>query len=400
MFFKIKVTGFLKKGENCMKIFITNATGFVGAYLTSSLLNEGNDLFVLARAKNKSTANARVEKALKLASKDFGKKKGNLFVHEGDVTFSDLGFSSKDLRSLKKQGIKELWHSAGSVDFSKRNKENTIAVNFGGMKNTLKFALKVGVSEIHYISTAYSDGNMNVVRYDDCLEELPRFNNPYEKSKYLSEQFLLKWSCKHPEIKVFIYKPSIIVGDSVNGRAFNFSGYYRCAQVFHHIRKKFNSEYSLITGNGIDYDEVLDLPITVPGVFEAEINIITIDYALDIIMSLRDTGLSGVYLIVNENPPVYGELLNKSMQFFNITGVKTKTLGDDKKSEKELKRIELMIYRGMYDYLSYVSQTFQWNIESTRKCLGSAYRTQPDIDIPMLNRILEYAVKQDFNISI
>ena len=59
-----------------------------------------------------------------------------------------------------------------------------------------------------------------------------------------------------------------------------------------------------------------------------------------------------------------------------------------------------MIHRGMYDYLPYVNQTFQWSVESTRQCLGAIYRCQPYIDTSMLSRMLKYAVKQDFNISI
>ncbi len=381
-------------------IFLTSATGFLGSYLADYFLSQNFTLSILARAKNKLGARDRVLEALKLT--DFNSRPcvNGFSVEEGDVTLPDLGISEKRIAEMRIDRVQELWHSAGSIDFSKHNKENTLAVNLGGIKNVLDFALKLGIPEVHYIGTAYSDGNSHVVTYDNDSSSLPAFNNPYEESKYLSEQWLLEWSKKHPEVEVFIYKPSIVVGDRARGKVFNLSGYYRYMGVFYRFRKLVDSGRQILPESNLRAGQEIDLPIIVPGHSETEINLVTVDYVMDILMNLRNNGVEGIYPIVNRTPPLYGELLKNSLKVFNITGVETISSNSELKNSGALKRVESLIARGMIDYLPYISRTYKWDMSATIEQLGRDYEEHPEFDLALVKILMDYAIQNNFDITV
>ena len=374
--------------------FLTGATGFLGSYLADYLLQEDNELFVLSRSSKGFSAEQRFLKALSLTSQESGNHHPNLIICEGDVTMPMFGLNNEDLEKIKKEGVEELWHSAGSISFSEKDREQTFKINLGGMINLLNFAERVRAKEIHYISTAYSGGN----RYAKTFygEDLPEFNNCYEESKFCSENMLSKWAKNHPAVKVMIYKPSIVVGDTINGRAFNFSGFYRYFQVFFHYRNKLEKKGMTTVGDKIN------LPITLPGSENAEINIISIDYAVNMIMSLRNTGLRGVFPVVNDSAPSYKEVVGNALRFFNISGVKFSNgrTGDRNRSDKTLARIERVIALGLVDYRPYITWTYSWDLERTKKALGEKYKKHPEFDYAFSKLILEYAVRHNFDLTV
>ncbi len=379
-----------------MSLFITNATGFVGANLANHFLSEDRKLFVLTRAKSDAEAELRLEKALGFASVETKTKKGEAITCKGDITKPYFGFSDKKLSKIKKQGVKELWHSAGSVSFSKKQKESTFLINCEGMRNVIDFASYVGVDEFHYISTAFAEGNAIAISLTN--KKLENFNNPYEESKNMSEKLLLDWAKQNPKVKIFIYRPSIIIGDSKSGRAFNFSAYYRYVQVFHYLREMFDSGRRVIPGV-VGSDGELCLPISVPGAYKSEVNMITIDYALEIIMAIKKRGQGGIYPIVNMQPTTYGWLMEKTTRFFKIKGIKINDSGSTG-LDRDLQKIESMFARGIGDYYPYISQIFRWDMSPTFEILGESFVHNSKIDTAILYRVLRYAVANNFNLKV
>lgn len=372
------------------KIFLTGVTGFLGRHIALQLFNEGNKLIFLSRSKEGLSAKERVKQALNFVTpKAYRKYRKYYSVLEGDVIEDRIGLSEEDSLELTTNEINEVWHTAGSLSFSEKERENIINVNTKGTEKILNFIDIIQPEKFHYISTAYINDKSHILEDElDCNRE---FNNPYEESKCLAEKQVREWSNRFPNTKTFIYRPSIIVGDSQNGKICNFNGYYRYMRTYHVIKRAILNKKNI---GGVQKDrETLHLPICVPGVEDAYINIITIDYAVDMIMKLRDKKVAGIYHIVHHNPPTYGFLLRKGLRVLGISGPSVKT---KKTKTKFLKKIEAHIEEGLHDYLPYISKKLVFDQTNIRKVLGKNFRRHKKITPELINTLIKYAVSCDF----
>jgi thioester reductase-like protein len=289
--------------------------------------------------------------------------------------------------------IDEVWHTAGSISFSKKERDEIISINTFSAEKILEFIETVKPQRFHYISTAYVNDKSSAFENElDCDRD---FNNPYEESKCKAEQTVGKWRNKNRQTKVFVYRPSIVVGDSRTGKISNFSGYYRYMRTYHIIKKA-----ALKNGNSDDVEknnEMLFLPISVPGVEDATINIITVDYAINIIMKLRDKDNAGTYHITHQNPPTYIYLLKESLKVLGISGP---SVNGKKATTKSHKKIETNIRNGLQDYLPYISKTIAFSQANTVKVLGKDFCKHKDITPELVKTLLNYAITCDFKNSL
>jgi predicted RND superfamily exporter protein len=76
-----------------------------------------------------------------------------------------------------------------------------------------------------HFSTAYIAGRRQGRVRESEIDVGQRFNNPYESSKCRAELFVRDWSLR-TGLAAFIFRPSIVVGDSREGRIVNFDGLY------------------------------------------------------------------------------------------------------------------------------------------------------------------------------
>lgn len=371
-------------------IFFTGATGFLGRFIASRLLKEGNKLIFLARGKDGISAEERVAQALRFV--DPGERKGLYTIVEGDVSKKKLDLCS-GYSELIASGIDEVWHAAGSISFSERERDKIISTNTLSTEKILEFIEAVKPKKFHHISTAYVNDKGNALENElDCDR---RFNNPYEESKCKAEQAVRKWSNKNKGTKVFIYRPSIVVGDSETGKISNFSGYYRYMRTYHVIKKGALNNGSK---NGIEKTNgIVILPISVPGTPDATINIITVDYAVDIIMKLCDKDIGGTYHITNQHPPTYSYLLKESLKALGISGP---SANGGRTTAVHLKKIEDHIRNGLKDYLPYISKAIVFSQANTEKVLGKDFSKHKEITPELVKTLLNYAISCDFKNSL
>ncbi len=363
------------------RIFLTGGTGFLGQFLAIELLKRGCQLVFLARGRNGLTAEERISRALSLV--DFGvfsEKRGNYRVVEGD------------LNNLldKIAGIDAIFHCAGDVRFQKKFASKIMETNLEGTRRMLAFASKNGISEFHYVSTAFArDFQTNgTVREDDL--RLSDFVNPYTESKSLAERKVKKWGQK-PGRKISVYAPSIVVGRSTDGLTTAMDGgFYRFIKTFSQIK----SGTAVLRGRNLDH--VLHLPVHVPGVIGATINIATIDYVATLMADLFFAGVPGVYGIINANAPEYDELLRMSLNVIGISGPSVRRNPKDTK-KKSLRILQMGIKRGTRDYLPFVSYAPQFSQENCRRVLGDAFREHPPITQELVNTLLRFALRCEFS---
>jgi len=171
------------------KVFVTGATGFIGASLVRELLKEGCHVRALVRQKS----NRKNLKGL------------DIEVSEGDLL---------DPVSLEKglAGCDTLFHAAADYRLWSRDPRSMYAVNVHGTRTILEAALLKGVSRVVYTSSVGTLGNPG--NGDMGKEETPvtfaEMCGHYKKSKFLAEREAERFLARG--LPLIIVNPSTPVG--------------------------------------------------------------------------------------------------------------------------------------------------------------------------------------------
>jgi nucleoside-diphosphate-sugar epimerase len=184
-------------------LFFTGYPGFLGSELLPRLLRRTPEATAVCLVQPKFAALAR-ERAQSLGDR--------VRIVEGDIT-SPIDLAADD--------ITEIWHLAAIYDLSVK-RDLGMRVNVDGTRNMLDFAQRcAGLRHFHYVSTCYVSGNLPGVFHEDDLQRGQSFNNYYEETKYLAEVEVRK-----RQLPWTIYRPAVIVGDSMTGATQKFDGPY------------------------------------------------------------------------------------------------------------------------------------------------------------------------------
>ena len=167
------------------KVFVTGATGFVGAALARALVAEGHQVTALARENSSRERLAGVP--IKWVT--------------GDVTDRD------SLRG-KLDGADWLIHAAGMLGEAGIPEQTYLSLHEGGTINVLAEAEQVDVQRILYVS---SPGVLGPIVGDPADETAPLApSNPYERSKAAAENAALVFV--RGGLPVVIARPEFIYG--------------------------------------------------------------------------------------------------------------------------------------------------------------------------------------------
>ena len=117
-----------------MKVFITGATGLIGAHTALALLEQGHELRLLVRDKQ-------------AAQRYF-------LSHGHDLTdFVVADMRDKEAVKAGMQGCDAVAHIAAIVDLNARNAELTQSTNLQGIESVLGGACELGIGKILYVSS-------------------------------------------------------------------------------------------------------------------------------------------------------------------------------------------------------------------------------------------------------
>lgn len=335
------------------------------------------------------SARERIETSLGFVDDNYSQY-SNYCVVEGDLRKKNLGLSGRDIKKLSSKGIDEIWHIASSMSFAEEDRDTTFDINVNGTKHLLGFFKQFTAGNFFYVSTAMVCGNHpSSISWEDQLDVNRSFNNPYEETKALSEKMVRSWAIENPNVRTMIFRPSIVAGDSRTGKTLGFTGYYRYMRAYHVIRKGLASKHELKNG-------MISLPIHVPGVATASLNIVTVDYAVDFILALREKNHPGVYHITASNPETYGYWLREGLAVMGITDVQVEDGKLDASKPEKMVDIENKIAAGLSDYISYVSGEPVFDKSNSKKVLGSDYFDHPRVTKELVELLLSYAISRNF----
>lgn len=150
---------------------------------------------------------------------------------------------------------KSVIHCAASLTFYGSQSEEPWTSNVEGTKRVLDFCAEAGVTEMHYVSTAYVAGSSKIF-YEHDLDTGQELRNDYEKSKFEAETIVRSADFLK---RLTVYRPSIVVGDSVSGFTTTFHGFYAVLKLAHTMVSRLpmgsTSGRNLLSALGMDGSE-------------------------------------------------------------------------------------------------------------------------------------------------
>ena len=200
----------------------TGFPGFLGAALLPRLLERSPNLSARCLVQRRYMAVARQQiDRIEVAHAGL---RDRIEVVEGDIAGPGLGLKAEHL-----EGVVEVWHLAAVYDLSV---DAALAhrVNVEGTRNVLELCAALpGLERLHYVSTCYVSGRHAGPFGETDLDVGQRFSNHYEETKFLAEVAVAEH--RAAGLPVTVYRPAVVVGDSVTGETQKYDGPYYALQL-------------------------------------------------------------------------------------------------------------------------------------------------------------------------
>jgi len=384
-----------RRSERSARFLLTGGTGFLGSHLAVALLKKGYRLCLLARSRNGRSAEARVSALLDW----FGlpeEPRRRLRVVEGDVIRPGLGVAPELLGELLR-GTDEIVHCASDTSFSERKRAQVEAVNVGGMSRVLEAAAASGAGYFHHVSTAFVAG----VASGRCAEEPAApggFHNAYEETKCRGERMATA-ACREAGLRLSIYRPSVVYGDSGTGRSLLFNALYHPVRMALFLKGLY--EKDLREGDGrragqmgvrIDPDGRVHLPLRIEASDGGGIDLVPVDFFTDAFLSIMEGAPDGgIFHVVGDRPTRIRELCEYTCRFFGITGIAP--CGPEAFAASPRSALETLYERYVEPYLPYMRDTRSFDAANARPLLEQAGVRCPGFGYPIFERCMSYALE-------
>jgi amino acid adenylation domain-containing protein/thioester reductase-like protein len=204
------------------RIFLTGATGFLGAFLLYELLQQTQaDIYCLVRANTIELAQTKLQACLtsyQLWQEPF---KSRIFPVIGDLSQPLLGLTEVQFQTLADQ-IEVIYHSGAWVHHTSPY-SLLKAVNVSGTQEILRLACQQHVKPVHFMSatsvcspdaSSSLDAVVQVIREQDCIADRIPWGG-YNQSKWVAEQLVATGGDRG--IPVSIYRLGRLSGQSQTG---------------------------------------------------------------------------------------------------------------------------------------------------------------------------------------
>lgn len=261
---------------------VSGFPGFIARRLVGRLLADRPDLRLTALVEARMLDQARA------AAEQLGPDAARLHLVVGDIADRRLGLDDATYAQLAEQ-VTEVHHLAAIYDLAVPL-EIAQRVNVDGTGNVLDFCLACkSFEQLHYVSTAYVAGARRGVVYEHELSLGQQHKNHYESTKFQAEVWVREQMHRVPTT---IYRPAIVVGDSVTGETQKFDGpYYLLRAIARSVRR---------------HEPILQL-----GRSGAPFNVVPVDFVVDALARVsQDREAIGETLHLVDPDPLTAKELN------------------------------------------------------------------------------------------
>ena len=346
----------------------------LGPWLVHALLNQGyRKIFVLARAKGKTSAENRVSEALKFCrnGREIRGADKTVQVVCGDICEPNLGLSLQLRNDLLRQ-ITDIFHTAARTDLNAPLNALRLP-NVVGAENVFRLALHGSqlnghTIRVHHVSSVTVAGNLQGWFSESQFSCSQRFHNAYEQTKFEAEQLALEY--RNKGLNVAIYRPGIITGDSVRGTTSGFKVIYQPLRFLAH--NLFNEW---------------------PAREDAPLSLVPVDKVAEALclLSWVEYPLRGAWHLVNPEDTTLGKLIDVGIQVF---GCHRPALIPAEHFNKS--RFSLTQWRLIGPFVPYLNYRVRFSSSYTKEVLNKAGFKWPKMDSGMLGKLYRYCGNSGF----
>ena len=360
-------------------IFITGATGHVGASLIPRLLEDDQTrIIALVRAKDDEHLQQRRQKLLSRLAID----EKRFIAIKGDVAEPNLGISVAD-QALIDSEVTSLIHSAASVRFDmpqEKAAEQNIAATQAMLTLAQSLAEKGRLKRYDHVSTCYVAGTRIGPVFENENDEGQDFRNSYEWSKCEAEKHVR--TAIKAGLPAAISRPSIIVGEQESGATKSFNVIYWPMKIYTKGWWR-----------------------TFPGKRTAPVDIVPVDFVTKAIVRIRaqeSTLGKCFHLAVGDNAPTVSELEEVARK---LTGGPPIRYIDQKLYKKYFRPLLLPLYvtkrgqaikRGGDAFMPYFEDNPIFDRSNAKEALGDL---KPPNVLEYISQTIQYALEADFQAS-
>jgi nucleoside-diphosphate-sugar epimerase len=383
------------RADRTDRILVTGATGFLGSHIAVALLKAGHRVAVLARPSKTLSARERIDRLTGWFGLDKASA-GSLEIVEGDIL--DGGWAALAAEGCENLGgIKEIVHCASSTAFAERKRPEVEAANVEGLVNVLDYAARAGCGFFHHVSTAYVAGRRTGSCPEDWVEEGP-FTNVYEETKARGE-ILARDVCRREGIRLNVYRPTIVYGDSRTGRTLRFNALYFPVKAAVYLRDIYLADIRERGGRkaaelGVRLAEGggLIMPIRIETARQGGLNLVPIDHCVRAFMALFEDGLDGgIYHIANPRSTGIEDLVAYGKKFFGIEGIEA--CGAEGFDGRPKTVLEALYDSTLEVYRPYMQDTRSFDTANAAPILEKRGLVCPVFDDEVFSRCMGYAVE-------
>ncbi len=202
------------------QIFLTGATGFLGARLLHELLrNTSAEIFCLVRAESEEVGMERIGRALSKHGLSLGEELSRVKAVCGSIEQRQFGLPQISWNELVEQ-VDTVYHCAAQVN-NLASYSDLRQANVVGTEEVVRFLCAGRTKCLHYISTlsvfVATDCNHGVLLESDHLAGTSIVYGGYAQTKWAAEVFLRGLEGKAGPITY--HRLGLITGDSATGKS-------------------------------------------------------------------------------------------------------------------------------------------------------------------------------------
>ncbi len=209
--------------ENSTKdIFMTGATGFLGAFLLQALLRlrPTAKIYCLIRAHNAAEAQQKLRTALEKYFSAAEIPYHRLVPVVGNLTKPNLGLSAEKFTAIA-DAVGSIYHCGANVNmfypYTALKSANVL-----GTQAVIRLAMSGSLKVLHYISTldvweSVARTGINVFYENGSTAQGEGIAGGYAQSKWIAEQIVLRAAASG--LPVCIYRPGMVTGHSDQGHS-------------------------------------------------------------------------------------------------------------------------------------------------------------------------------------